>query len=162
MEIGTWREAGSLPSKGQAIIQPFILYLISQSSHPINRKEPDFCPENAMLEFVAILLPGVIFAYAAEALMKRRLSTHYFLFLAAFNILALNVASLVLRNFIADFLSADGYALASGNMEYATALLKQIIYACLAGIPLCLVEAFIGKYIHLSLDDTKKEEDKHG
>ena len=115
-----------------------------------------------MLEFVAILLPGVVFAYAAEALMKRRLTTHYFLFLAAFNILALNVASLVLRNFIADFLSADGYALASGNMEYATALLKQIIYACLAGIPLCLVEAFIGKYIHLSLDDTKKEEDKHG
>ena len=167
MEIGTWREAGSLPYRGQAIIQPFILYLISYISYLVplpskNRKEPDFCPENAMLEFVAILLPGVIFAYAAEALMKRRLTTHYFLFLAAFNILALNVASLVLRNFIADFLSADGYALASGNMEYATALLKQIIYACLAGIPLCLVEAFIGKYIHLSLDDTKKEEDKHG
>ena len=165
MEIGTWREAGSLPYRGRAIIQPFILYLISHISFlspQKNRKEPDFCPENAMLEFVAIILPGVVFAYAAEALMKRRLTTHYFLFLAAFNILALNVASLVLRNFIADFLSADGYALASGNMEYATALLKQIIYACLAGIPLCLVEAFIGKYIHLSLDDTKKEEDKHG
>ena len=112
-----------------------------------------------MLEFVAIILPGVIFAYAAEALMKRRLATHYFIFLAAFNVLALNVAALALRNIIADFLSADGYLLATGSMEYATALLKQIIYSCLSGIPLCVVEAFIGRYICLSLDDTKKEEE---
>lgn len=112
-----------------------------------------------MLEFVAIILPGVIFAYAAECLMKRRLDTHYFLFLEAFNILALNIAALALRNFIADFLSEDGYILASGNMEYTAALLKQIIYAVLAGIPLCLAEAFIGRYISVSLDDTKKEEE---
>ena len=111
-----------------------------------------------MLEFVAILFPGVIFAYAAQALIKRKLSAHSFVFLAAFNILALNFAALLLRNFIVDFLSDDGYALASGYMDYATALLRQITYACLAGIPLALVEAFIGKYIHLSLDDTKKEE----
>ena len=110
-----------------------------------------------MLEFVAIILPGVIFAYAAEALMRRRLGTHYFLFLAAFNILALNIAALLLRNFIMDFLSEDGYILASGSMEYATALFKQIIYACIAGVPLCLVEAFVGKYIHLRLDDTREE-----
>lgn len=115
-----------------------------------------------MLEFVAIILPGVLFAYAAEALMRRRLDTHYFLFLAAFNVLALNFTALLLRNFIMDFLSEDGYALASGNMEYATALLKQIIYSVLSGIPLCLVEAFIGKYISFHLDDTKKEdEEKH-
>lgn len=113
-----------------------------------------------MLEFVAIILPGVIFAYAAECLMKRRLDTHYFLFLVAFNILALNFAALALRNYIADFLSEDGYLLASGNMDYATALLKQIIYSILSGIPLCLVEAFIGRYISISLDDTKKEEEK--
>lgn len=110
-----------------------------------------------MLEFVVIILPGVVFAYAAEFLMKRRLSTHYFLFLVAFNILALNFASLELRNVTADFLSADGYALASGNMDYAVALLKQMIYACLAGVPLSIVEAFIGKYISLSLDDTGEE-----
>ncbi len=115
-----------------------------------------------MLEFVAILFPGVIFAYAAQTLMKRRLSTHYFLFLAAFNILALNFAALLLRNFIVDFLSDDGYALSSGYMDYATALLRQITYACLSGVPLSLAEAFIGKYIQLRLDDTKKEEDKHG
>ena len=111
-----------------------------------------------MLEFVAIILPGVIFAYAAEALMRRRLGTHYFLFLAAFNILALNFAALALRNIVADFLSADGYLLATGNMDYATALLKQIIYSVLSGIPLCVVEAFIGKYISIHLDDTKKED----
>ena len=111
-----------------------------------------------MLEFVAIILPGIIFAYAAERLMKRRLDTHYFLFLSAFNILALNIAALALRNFIADFLSEDGYVLASGNMDYVPALLKQMLYAALSGIPLCLVEAFIGRYISVSLDDTKKEE----
>ena len=111
-----------------------------------------------MLEFVAIILPGVVFAYAAEALMKRRLTTHYFIFLAAFNILAMNFAALLFRNIIADFLTADGYLLAAGNMEYATALLKQIIYACLTGIPICLVEAFIGKYVYLSLDDTKEKD----
>ena len=59
----------------------------------------------------------------------------------------------------ADFLSADGYVLASGNMDYAEALLKQSLYAILTGIPLCLVEAFIGRYISISLDDTKKEEE---
>lgn len=107
-----------------------------------------------MLEFVAIILPGVVFAYAAEFLMKRRLNTHYFLFLVAFNILALNFLSLELRNVTADFLSEDGYALASGNMDYAVALLKQMIYACLAGVPLSIVEAYIGKYVSLSLDDT--------
>ena len=111
-----------------------------------------------MLEFIAILFPGVIFAYAAQTLMKRRLSTHYFLFLTAFNILALNFAALLLRNFITDFLSDDGYALSSGYMDYATALLRQITYACLSGVPLCLVEAYIGKYVHLRLDKAKKEE----
>ena len=111
-----------------------------------------------MLEFIAILFPGVIFAYAAQTLMKRKLTTHSFLFLAAFNILALNFAALLLRNFITDFLSEDGYALSSGYMDYATALLRQITFACLSGVPLCLVEAYIGKYVHLRLDKAKKEE----
>ena len=114
-----------------------------------------------MLEFVVIILPGVIFAWAAEHLMKRRLDTHYFLFLTAFNILALNVAALALRNLIADFLSPDGYLLSSGTMDYATSLLKQAIYSLLSGVPLCLVEAFIGRYIFVSLDDTKKEEEEN-
>ena len=113
-----------------------------------------------MLEFVAIFLPGVIFACAAEHLMKRKLETHYFIFLAAFNILALNVAALALRSIIADFLSQDGYILASGTMDYATSLLKQALYSVLSGIPVCLVEAFIGRYVFVSLDDTKKEEEE--
>ena len=111
-----------------------------------------------MLEFIAIILPGVVFAYAAQVLMKRKPTTHSFLFLAAFNILALNFAALLLRNFITDFLSEDGYALASGYMDYTTALLRQITFACLTGVPLCLAEAYIGRYVHLSLDKAKKEE----
>lgn len=112
-----------------------------------------------MLEFVAIFLPGVIFACAAEHLMKRKLDTHHFIFLAAFNILALNIAALALRSIIADFLSQDGYILSSGTMDYATSLLKQALYSVLSGIPVCLVEAFIGRYVFVSLDDTKKEEE---
>lgn len=113
-----------------------------------------------MLEFVAIFLPGVIFACAAEHLMKRKLDTHYFIFLAAFNILVLNIAALALRSIIADFLSQDGYIMASGIMDYATSLLKQALYSILSGFPLCLVEAFIGRYVFVSLDDTKKEEEE--
>lgn len=114
-----------------------------------------------MLEFVVIILPGVIFAWAAEHLMKRKLDTHYFLFLTAFNILALNVAALALRNLIADFLSPDGYILSSRIMDYAESLLKQALYSLLSGVPLCLVEAFIGRYVFVSLDDTKKEEEEN-
>ena len=113
-----------------------------------------------MLEFVVILLPGILFAYAAEWLMKRRLGTHHFLFLSAFNVLVLNFSTLMLCDFMADFLSADGYVLALGSMQYATTLLKQIIFIALVGIPLCLVEAFIGRYISISLDDTKKEKEE--
>ena len=113
-----------------------------------------------MLEFVAILLPGVIFAYAAEALMRRRLGTHYFLFLAAFNILVLNMVALALHTIPADFLTGDGYILASGSMEYATALIKQIIYTCVFGVLLCLLEVFVGRFVHLHLDDTKEEDNK--
>lgn len=112
-----------------------------------------------MLEYVSILLPGLLFAYAVEVLMKRKLSKSGFLCLSAVNILALNALLLLLRgDEIVLFRDAGGYVLALSNMEYATILLKQMILTCLAGIPLCLAEAFIGKYIHLSLDDTKKEE----
>lgn len=135
----------------------------TMNDHPHNPKNVKgvgpLGPKETMLEFVAIILPGIVFAFAAERLMKRRLDTHYFVFLAAFHILALNFAALVLRNIIADFLSTDGYVLASGNMDYAEALLKQSLYAILTGIPLCLVEAFIGRYISVSLDDTKKEDE---
>ena len=110
-----------------------------------------------MLEFVAIFLPGVIFACAAEHLMKRKLDTHYFIFLAAFNILVLNIAALALRSIIADFLSQDGYILASGTMDYAASVLKQALYSILSGFPLCLVESFIGRYVVVSLDNTNKE-----
>lgn len=113
-----------------------------------------------MLEFVAIFLPGVIFACAAEHLMKRKLDTHYFIFLAAFNILVLNIAALALRSIIADFLSQDGYILASGTMDYAASVLKQALYSILSGFPLCLVEAFIGRYVVVSLDNTNKEEEE--
>ena len=111
-----------------------------------------------MLEYVSILLPGVIFAYATEALMKRRLSKSGFLFLSAVNILALTALLLLLRgDEIVLFRDAGGYVLALSNMEYATILLKQMILTCLAGIPLCLAEALIGRFLHLSLDDTGKE-----
>lgn len=115
-----------------------------------------------MLEFVIIVLPGIIFAYFAEFLMKRRLHPHSFLSLAAFNVLVLNVVALALHSITTDFLSVDGYTLALGNMDYATGVIKQIVLSALAGIPLCLVEAFIGRFISVSLDDTKrsKKEDE--
>lgn len=115
-----------------------------------------------MLEFVVIVLPGIIFAYFAEFLMKRRLHPHSFLSLAAINVLVLNVVALALHSITTDFLLADGYTLALGNADYAIGVIKQIILSALAGIPLCLVEAFLGRFISVSLDDTgrgKKEEE---
>ena len=112
-----------------------------------------------MHEFVVILLPGIVFSHGAEHLMKRKLDTHYFVFLSAFNILVLNIAALALRSIIADFLSQDGYLMSSGTMDYATSLLRQALYSLLSGIPVCLAEAFLGRYLFISLDDTKKEED---
>ena len=45
-------------------------------------------------------------------------------------------------------------------MDYATSALKQALYSILSGFPLCLVEAFIGRYVFVSLDDTNKEEEE--
>lgn len=115
-----------------------------------------------MLEFVVIVLPGIIFAYFAEFLMKRRLHPHSFLSLAAFNVLVLNTVALTLHSITTDFLLADGYTLALGNADYAIGVIKQIILSALAGIPLCLAEAFLGRFLSVSLDDTgrgKKEEE---
>lgn len=115
-----------------------------------------------MLEFVVIVLPGIIFAYFAEFLMKRRLHPHSFLSLAAFNVLVLNMVALTLHSIATDFLLADGYTLALGNADYAIGVIKQIILSALAGIPLCLAEAFLGRFLSVSLDDTgrgKKEEE---
>lgn len=115
-----------------------------------------------MLEFVVIVLPGIIFAYFAEFLMKRRLHPHSFLSLAAFNVLVLNMVALTLHSITTDFLLADGYTLALGNADYAIGVIKQIILSALAGIPLCLAEAFLGRFLSVSLDDTgrgKKEEE---
>lgn len=115
-----------------------------------------------MLEFVILVLPGIIFACFAEFLMKRRLHPHSFLSLAAFNVLVLNVVALALHSITTDFLQADGYTLALGNADYALGVIKQIILSALAGIPLCLVEAFLGRFLSVSLDDTgrgKKEEE---
>lgn len=115
-----------------------------------------------MLEFVILVLPGIIFAYFAEFLMKRRLHPHSFLSLAAFNVLVLNMVALTLHSITTDFLLADGYTLALGNADYAIGVIKQIILSALAGIPLCLAEAFLGRFLSVSLDDTgrgKKEEE---
>ena len=115
-----------------------------------------------MLEFVILVLPGIIFACFAEFLMKRRLHPHSFLSLAAFNVLVLNVVALALHSITTDFLLADGYTLALGNADYAIGVIKQIILSALAGIPLCLAEAFLGRFLSVSLDDTgrgKKEEE---
>lgn len=115
-----------------------------------------------MLEFVVIVLPGIIFAYFAEFLMKRRLHPHSFLSLAAFNVLVLNMVALALHSITTDFLLADSYTLALGNADYAIGVIKQIILSALAGIPLCLAEAFLGRFLSVSLDDTgrgKKEEE---
>lgn len=110
-----------------------------------------------MLEFVVIVLPGVIFAYFAEFLMKRRLHLHAFLSLAAFHVLVLNVAALALGSITVDFLSADGYTLALGNADFATGIIKQVILSALIGIPLCLAEAFLGKFLSVSLEDRGQE-----
>ena len=80
-----------------------------------------------MLEFVIILLPGVLFALGAQRLMRCRLDIHDLLFLTVLNILVLNLAALVLRNFIMDFLSTDSYALATGTLAYSQGLLHQLL-----------------------------------
>ena len=112
-----------------------------------------------MLAFAVVILPGVLFAYAAEWLMKRKLNTHSFLFLAAFNVLSMNLIALALDMVPEIFLSAEGYNLAIRNMDYATALVKYIVFTALPGIPLCLAEAFLGRFLSISLDDTKKDEE---
>lgn len=112
-------------------------------------------PEASMLEFVIILLPGVLIALCAQRLMRCPLDRHALLFLLVLNILVLNLAALVLRNFIMDFLSTDSYALATGTLAYSQGLLHQLLYQLLAGIPLCLLEAYLGRYISVRLDDTK-------
>ena len=43
-----------------------------------------------MLQFITLIFPGILFAYVAEYLMKRRLDTHHFIFLSLFNILTIN------------------------------------------------------------------------
>ena len=118
-----------------------------------------------MLEFAILVLPGIIFAYFAEFLMKRRLHPHSFLSLAAFNVLVLNMVALALHSITTDFLQADGYTLALRNADTALGVIKQMILIALTGIPLCLAEAFLGRFLSVSLDDTKRskkeDEEKH-
>lgn len=113
-----------------------------------------------MLEFVCIILPGVFFAYAAEALMNRQLTRHGFGFLAVTNVLLMNAAVLAFRNYFADFLTDDTYALALGSLDATTALMKQLIFSGVIGVPLCLIEAFAGRFLRLRLEDTGKEDSK--
>ena len=112
-----------------------------------------------MLEIVSIMFPGIIFAYAAEYLMHKKVSRHYFIFLCIFNIFALNVASLLLRDYLAFFLTADGYSQAVGSKDTAAVLLKHLVFACVAGVPLSFVEAYIGKAFSVHLE--KKEGEEH-
>lgn len=110
-----------------------------------------------MLEFVMILLPGVLLTYGTEFLMKRRLQRRTFLLLMVFHILALNGVLLALGAIPEAFLHGDGYTWALTSMEYATALIKQFLFTALVGIPLALIEAVLGRFLRLSLDDTRKE-----
>lgn len=116
-----------------------------------------------MLEIVAILFPGIIFAYAAEYLMHKQVSRHYFIFLCVFNIFALNVASMLLRDYLMFFLTADEYSQALGSKDYAAVLLKHLVFACAAGVPLSIAEAFIGKVfsIHLEKKEDQKEHEQN-
>lgn len=109
-----------------------------------------------MLLFIVLFFPGILFAYAAEYLMKRRLDTHGFLFLAVFNILAINFIVMLLRNWITVFLSPDDYRLV---VDATDNFVKQIIFSGIVGLPLCLLEALIGKHVSLRLEDTKQDEE---
>lgn len=108
-----------------------------------------------MLLFIVLFFPGILFAYAAEYLMKRRLDTHRFLFLAIFNILAINFIAMALRNVVTVFLTGEDYRMAVDSMDH---FVKQIIFSGIVGAPLCLVEALIGKHVSLELEDSKKEQ----
>lgn len=107
-----------------------------------------------MLLFIVLFFPGILYAYAAEFLMKRRLDTHQFVFLAMFNILAINFISMFLRDIVTVFLFVENYQLAVESMDN---LIKQTIYSGFVGFPLCILEAIIGKHISLRLEDSKKE-----
>lgn len=107
-----------------------------------------------MLLFIVLFFPGILYTYAAEYLMKRRLDTHYFVFLAMFNVLAINFISMLLRDIVTIFFFVENYQLAVESMEN---LVKQTIYSGFVGFPLCILEAIIGKYVSLRLEDTKKE-----
>ncbi|MGM9604548.1 MAG: hypothetical protein ACI3XG_05740 [Faecousia sp.] len=107
-----------------------------------------------MLLFIVLFFPGILFAYAAEFLMRRRLDRHSFFFLVVFNILAINFVAMLLRNVVTVFLTGEDYKMAIESMDH---FVKQIIFSGIVGAPLCLLEAIIGRYVTLRLDDTKKE-----
>ena len=109
-----------------------------------------------MLLFIVLFFPGILFAYAAEYLMKRRLDTHGFLFLAMFNILAINFAAMLLRDVVTMFLVPEDYRMAVDSMEH---FVRQIIFSGILGTPLCLLEAVIGKHVSLRLEDTRQHEE---
>lgn len=111
-----------------------------------------------MLEIVSIMFPGIIFAYVAEYLMHKKVSRHYFIFLCIFNIFALNVASLLLRDHLLFYLTSDGYTRVIGNETISTVSLKHLTFACVAGVPVSIVEAFIGRIFSLHLEKKEGEE----
>ncbi len=115
-----------------------------------------------MLEFVFIMFPGIIVSYAVEYLMRKRMNRHQFVFLCVFNILVLNLAVLMFRHSMMDYLIGGGYANAMDDENGANAAILQVIYSFIAGIPLGIIEAFIGKVFSARLVDTsKKDEDGH-
>lgn len=127
----------------------------------ITGKESGTCLIESMLEFVCFILPGVFFAYAAEFMMRqKKINVHRLVFLSVTNILVLTFAVLALRNFIGDFLTADTYNLAIGSMDHAEAVMKQLIFSACAGVPLCLVEAFLAKHLSLGLETQEDGEAK--
>ena len=85
-----------------------------------------------MLQFITLIFPGILFAYVAEYLMKRRLDTHHFIFLSLFNILTINFIAMLLRDVFTVFLTSDDYKLVVESMENS---IKQIVFSGIVGVP---------------------------
>ena len=107
-----------------------------------------------MLQFITLIFPGILFAYVAEYLMKRRLDTHHFIFLSLFNILTINFIAMLLRDVFTVFLTSDDYKLVVESMENS---IKQIVFSGIVGVPLALLEALADKYLSLRLEDSAKQ-----
>lgn len=110
-----------------------------------------------MLDFVCVILPGIFFTFVAEALQRKKLSFHDFCFLAVTNVLAMNLITLGMRFFVADFLYMETSELTLGDAFAAASAIKYLLAEVLVGIVLSVAEAFAGKYINLRLEITEEK-----